>query len=263
MLIRTLSAETIARWERDAGPICVHGVSIELSIGGEIERHRHSNGQLMYCPTGAVTVFSQGSAWVAGPQRAVWIAPATQHWVHANSSASVRNLLVRSDLAVQLPSHCCALGVEPLSRELILTAVDGPRTFARGSRADNVLRMLVSEFREDRAGTIRLTRPRDRRLLKVCNSLQANPSDERSLEDFAAEAGASCRTLARLFLKETGMTFSQWRRTMRFVAALQHLANGEPVTRVAYLVGYESASAFVESFRLAFGQTPGQYLGHH
>jgi len=263
MSIRTLSAETIARWELDAGEICVHGVSLELSMGGEIELHSHPNGQLMYCPLGGVTVYSESGTWVAGPQRAVWISPGTRHWVHAASSASLRNLLVRKNLIPQLPEYSCALSVAPLARELILTAVDGPRIFASGSRADRVLKLLVAELREDPAGTIQLPQPRDRRILRICQGLQENPADDRSLEQYADIAGASARTLSRLFVRETGMTFSQWRRMLRFVAALEHLANGRAVSQVAALVGYDSASAFIEGFRLTFGQTPGQYLGDH
>jgi AraC-like DNA-binding protein len=42
--------------------------------------------------------------------------------------------------------------------------------------------------------------------------------------------------------------------------ALSRLAVGQPVTTVAYDVGYNSPSAFTAMFRRAFGQAPTQYL---
>jgi AraC-like DNA-binding protein len=46
---------------------------------------------------------------------------------------------------------------------------------------------------------------------------------------------------------------------VRLVHELRLLAASEPVTRVALDVGYASLSAFVRSFRTAFGATPGRY----
>ncbi|WP_245359423.1 helix-turn-helix domain-containing protein [Kribbella aluminosa] len=39
--------------------------------------------------------------------------------------------------------------------------------------------------------------------------------------------------------------------------ALIRLAEGESVTRVAHRTGWSSTSAFIDSFRRAFGHTPG------
>jgi AraC-like DNA-binding protein len=46
---------------------------------------------------------------------------------------------------------------------------------------------------------------------------------------------------------------------LRLHHALKLLASGTPVTRVAADCGYRSPSAFIESFRQAFGTTPGRY----
>ena len=67
-------------------------------------------------------------------------------------------------------------------------------------------------------------------------------------------------TVLRLFLAETGLTFSQWRAQARLQALLPYLAAGEPVSAVARRVGYGTASAFVAVFRRATGRTPGAYF---
>jgi len=71
---------------------------------------------------------------------------------------------------------------------------------------------------------------------------------------------ASARTLARLFVKETGLTFGAWRQQARLLKALEWLAEGRPVTAIAFDLGYESPSAFIAMFRRTFGVPPGRYL---
>jgi len=67
-------------------------------------------------------------------------------------------------------------------------------------------------------------------------------------------------TLARLFQRETGMTFGAWRRRRALLTALERLSEGDPVTTVALDLGYESPSAFIAMFRRTLGDTPTRYL---
>ena len=76
---------------------------------------------------------------------------------------------------------------------------------------------------------------------------------------WASSANASARTLARLFLAETGLTFGAWRQQARVLEAMGRLGSGAPVTEVALDLGYESVSAFSAMFRRAAGTSPRQY----
>jgi len=87
-----------------------------------------------------------------------------------------------------------------------------------------------------------------------------DPSDKRTIEAWARRAGATPRTLARLFLKETRMTFQSWRQQRCLLRALELLGEGESVTEVALSLGYDSVSAFITMFRRNLGQTPGGYF---
>jgi AraC-like DNA-binding protein len=90
----------------------------------------------------------------------------------------------------------------------------------------------------------------------VAAALVADPADTRDLSGYATIAGASVRTLARLFRTETGMSFQQWRRQLRMTEALAQIAQGVPPVRVAAAVGYASVPAFGAAFRETFGTTP-------
>jgi AraC-like DNA-binding protein len=101
--------------------------------------------------------------------------------------------------------------------------------------------------------------PRDKRLRLICETLLAAPGDQRTLEQWASSANASARTLARLFVAETGLSFGAWRQQARVLEAMGRLGSGQPVTQVAFDLGYESVSAFSAMFRRASGASPRHY----
>ena len=109
--------------------------------------------------------------------------------------------------------------------------------------------------------TIDIPELTDARLCRIAARLRADPADDRPLAEWGRHVGASARTLARLFLADTGLTFGQWRTRLRLQAALPLLADGMAVNRVAGRVGYATASAFVAAFRRAVGVSPGAYFG--
>jgi AraC-like DNA-binding protein len=98
--------------------------------------------------------------------------------------------------------------------------------------------------------------PADERARRVAEQILADVTDDRPLAAWGREVGASARTLARLFVADTGLTFARWRTHARLAAALRLLAAGERVGTVAYLVGYGTPSAFVAAFRRGLGTTP-------
>jgi len=72
-------------------------------------------------------------------------------------------------------------------------------------------------------------------------------------------AGASARTLSRLFCNELGMTFYEWRTQLRVYHALVLLADGHDTTYVAHACGWANPSGFIAAFAGIIGTTPGRY----
>jgi AraC-like DNA-binding protein len=150
--------------------------------------------------------------------------------------------------------------VRPLLRELILQAVAFPAPYAPNGREARLVAVLVDELTAARTAPLHLPMPRDPRVLAVTERLSADPGDRRPLGAWVRTAGASARTLARLFQRETGLSFAHWRQQARLLRALERLAAGEAVTTVAMDLGYESPSAFITMFRSRLGATPGKYF---
>jgi AraC-like DNA-binding protein len=124
--------------------------------------------------------------------------------------------------------------------------------------AKHIAALALHEIRRAATQTMQLPSCRDPRLQRVTASLLADPADRRGLGAHAEAAGASERTLARLFRRETGMTFQQWRRQLRLTEGMARLSQGETPPRAAAAVGYASGPAFGAAYRAAFGTTPGR-----
>jgi AraC-like DNA-binding protein len=228
---------------------------------GMSERAYPDWDQLAYASRGVMTVVTSQGTWVVPPHRAVWIPAGVAYGVRMSGRVSVRTLFFRPRMRGQLPRTCAALNVSPLVRELVLHA-SRRNTLRRDLPADRRLaRLLLDQLATLPAEPLQLPMPRDARARQAAEVLLADPGGRSGLHEVARAAGASKRTLERVFLRETAMTLGRWRRRLRLVEALRLLAEGHAVTRVALDVGYETPSAFISAFRRELGRTPGRYFG--
>ncbi|AXB42838.1 GlxA family transcriptional regulator [Amycolatopsis albispora] len=102
--------------------------------------------------------------------------------------------------------------------------------------------------------------PRGSELEPLLRWMEENSARELTLNDIAAHAGMSPRTLNRRFREQTGTTPVQWLLRARIRRA-QHLleATAHPVDRIAGEVGFGSATAFRDRFKRVVGISPKTY----
>ncbi|WUI02417.1 helix-turn-helix transcriptional regulator [Spirillospora sp. NBC_00431] len=216
--------------------------------------HDHEHDQLAYPSHGVLEVSTDAGMWVVPPHRAVWLPAGVPHSHRAHGPTQLRTVnFTPGEPAFGGPT---VLAVSPLLREVIiaLTAEDGLAVRPRR----NLERVALDQLRRVEELPLHLPVPVDDRLRSIAAALADDPADRRTLAEFGRAAGASERTLSRLFRQETSMTFPQWRAQVRLHHALILLATGASVTGVAAACGYAGPSAFIEAFRHAFGTTPGR-----
>lgn len=172
----------------------------------------------------------------------------------------MRNLFIAPSVSADLPKVCTIVKVSPLLRELILKAVLVGDNYVPESPGYRLMMVILDELRQAEPTELHLPMGRDERLLRVLEALLKNPGAPRELDELASIAGASPRTLSRLFVRETGLTFGAWRKRLLLQEAIDRLGKGQNVTCVAFDLGYQSLSAFIEMFRQSLGASPGQYL---
>ncbi len=240
----------------EQAPRPMTGYAWDYAPGHETGLHRHPRAQLLFATAGVMRVTTERALFIVPPDTGLWVPAETMHAVRMAGTVRMRALFLRADAAESGPSAATVIAVSPLLRELILTVCAEPVVWDAQGPMSLVAALALHEIK--RAGTRPLSLPtcRDARPARVTAALIANPADPRDLSHHAEAAGASVRTLARLFHSETGMSFGQWRRQLRMTEALARLAQGEPPARVAASVGYASVAAFGAAFRQTFGATP-------
>jgi AraC-like DNA-binding protein/mannose-6-phosphate isomerase-like protein (cupin superfamily) len=240
----------------EQAPRPMAGYANDYAPSHETGMHRHPRAQLLFATAGVMRVTTEPALFTVPPGTGLWVPAETLHGVRMDGTVQMRALFLRADAAASGPLTTTVIAVSPLLRELILTVCGEPVVWDARGPVRLVAALVLHEIR--RAGTRPLSLPacRDPRLQRVAAALIANPADPRDLDGYATIAGASVRTLARLFRSETGMSFQQWRRQLRMTDALALIAQGVPPSRVAAAVGYASVPAFGAAFRETFGTTP-------
>ena len=232
----------------------------EVTEAHAIDAHHHPRGQLLYALHGVMQVSLGGASWRVSPRMGVWIPGGVEHQVSAVAGIAYRSLFVQPAAAPQLSQRAAILQIPALTRELILEASTFGASYALHSPEARLIAVLQVQLARLDCAPASLPMPQDARARRVCQTLLENPADDRSLEAWGQWVGASSRTLARLFQRETGVSFGAWVQAMRLALALDRLAQGESVTRVALDLGYSSPSAFSAMFRRALGKTPRHFL---
>jgi AraC-like DNA-binding protein len=224
--------------------------------GFHIKPHRHHWGQLIYAATGVMRVRAAGMLWIVPPARAVWAPAGVEHEIHGRGDFAMRTLYFPAELVADLSGECTAIDVVPLLRELVLEVVERCPLDEADAPGMRLAQVTAERIAEARTLPLQLPLPRDPRALRLAERLRDDPASPASLAALARAAGASPRTIQRLFLAETGLPFAQWRQRLRLLHGATALGAGKSVTEAGLEAGYSGTSAFIAAFRRHFGFTP-------
>lgn len=231
----------------------------EFGPGSHAAAHRHRWGSLDYVSHGVIHYEVAGRRFMSPSRYALWIPPGTEHSAYNTQAIVYRSVYVAEEHCRGMPEVASTLAISD-----ILKAILGD--FARrdvkipSEPADiRLAQVLVDQLHLAKVHSSYLPYSDDPGLLSVLEGLQDDPADNRSLAQWAASLHVSERTLARLFVRELGVSFGEWRQRLRFVCSVQALEGTPSVQEVAFDMGYSTASAFIAMFQRQAGCTPEQY----
>jgi AraC-like DNA-binding protein len=237
-------------------PRTVAAMAKSFAPGETIPLHVHPRDQVLYAIDGVMRVATSGDAWIVPPDRALYVPAGVEHGVALRGKVEMRTLYIQPGAGPGLPREPAVLDISSLLRALILALLEEPVLYDEKGRGGLLAGLILDELAKARQLQLVIPMPRDERLKRLCGALLDDPSRTETLDEWAQEAGASPRTLSRLFSSEVGLTFTQWRQRVRFHNAMEAIVRGEPVGQVAHANGYASASAFTAAFRKVMGMTP-------
>jgi AraC-like DNA-binding protein/quercetin dioxygenase-like cupin family protein len=271
----------------DIGPLTPHLYSpsaqrplrAKLQVMGADTRvvpHSHPWGQLALSSTGVVRLTVKNGSYIVPPSRALWIPPGVEHALTVLEAAALSTLYFhqpRGRVGPQVPRaedapwrQCRVLEVSDLLRGLVLAMDVQPDGAAPGPTAPQARRekligaLVMDELRRARQVRLGVDLPTDKRLRSLCHAVLDDPTRHSSLDAWAHAAGASARTVARLFRSELGTSFVQWRQQVLLARALTLAAQKRPMARIAAELGYASPSAFSAMVKRSVGAPPSRFF---
>jgi AraC-like DNA-binding protein/quercetin dioxygenase-like cupin family protein len=252
-----------------------------MAAATRIEPHRHDWAQVAWSAAGVLSVSAGNHSYMVPPSRAVWIPPGVEHVVTVVEDAELRTLYLWQPPEACGPvglaqdggatgatptsgaaaatgwRGCRVLEVSPLLRELVEQLVELPADTAREAC---LVALVQDELARARPVPLGVGLPADKRLRTLCEAVLDDPARHATLAAWAAESGASVRTVARLFRAELGTTFAEWRQQVLLAKALALAARKRPMALIAAELGYASASAFTAMVRRSVGQPPSRFF---
>lgn len=225
----------------------------------EVPMHAHRKGQLILTLRGAVTCTAHNEIWIVPPNRGVWIPGGVPHSARPTANAHLSYLFVEPG-AANLPEDCCTLSVSALIREMVDRLSRERPDYPSVSHAARLARVTLDELAEMPRERFNLPISSNAKIRTITQALTMEPSDRSTLAEWARRVAMSERSLARLMIRETGLTFGRWRQQLHLIVSLRELASGASVQNVAADLGYDSVNAFITMFKKALGSTPAQYF---
>jgi AraC-like DNA-binding protein len=224
--------------------------------------HSHDMHQLQYAFEGAIEVEDERARHLLPRSLAAWIPAGVAHRtsLHRVRSGSI---LFAPEAVRAAGDRVRILEVSSFMREMILAAMRWPLQEpqdATGRAYFAALALLCAEW-IGKETPLSLPTARDQALRAALTYTRAHLADG-TFGAACRSAGLSERTLRRRVRQETGMSWNEYRRRARLVAAAALLNDTDlAVGRIAEQVGFESQSAFAKAFHSLTGKSPRGFRG--
>lgn len=258
----------VTKWPRGFNPddpdvLTVSAIIDEGVSGSDVgpkPLHKHPTGQLLVATEGIVGIELEDGYWSIPARCGVWVPPNVAHQGVLGLGGKSVSLHVGPVWVDQLPEQSTLMMVKPLTIEMIMASATPEWAKRSPEYRNHFSRVMI----DDVVNAKQLPRnfaplPKSPYLLKILRELHDPDKAGWTMAEWAEHVHMSERTLGRNALRETGMTFYNWRLQHLFLRSIEHLAEKLSVDEVAALAGYRNTSAYIKVFKEVFGMTPGTY----
>ena len=186
-----------------------------------VDHHTHNWGQLTYSLSGIMRVETTQGSYVIPPQYALWIPKDMQHRATMVTPTEFRSLYIDEPFNSDFPLECVVYEVSSLVRELIKGFGEISPEYDETSADGRLVHVMMDQLVRLPITPLYLPLPKDPRLESMTTSVLDNPSDSRTLSEWADTLQTSTRSLSRWFETDLGIGFREWKQHVVYLAALQ------------------------------------------
>ncbi len=234
--------------------------SEEIQNAKCVNPHAHPRAQIISCNSGVMEVVTKRNIWIVNSLQSVWIASNEEHQVYFPNNVRVITAFIDKSKLKHLPKNSFAFNNSAFLNSLLekIISFSNPNKFTQQQK--RVLEVFLDEISTLKPSTTFLPTSQDKRIKIVVDSLMNNMSSKHTIDYYANKSSVSPRTLSRLFNKELGMSFGDWKMRLKLMEAVKQLGEKKTVKEIAFGLGYENVSSFTAAFKKHFGKTPTNYL---
>lgn len=239
--------------------------------GKKLPIHSHLEHHLFFPLQGEISVGLEDENITIGPGKMLYLGPQVKHSFESSPDKGER-LICHIDntcwikaTQTKLGPLSYALPANQLVKELIFYLLLNQNSLGRASIITSLIQILWESMQEQNNQTLISSdfleaKVQDPRLKLCLGEMREKFNQSFSLNDLAKKSGLGVRTMNRLFAQELGMTPKQVQTQYRIGQACELLATGQnTVTEVAFGVGYNSLSQFIQTFRKLTGKLPSDW----
>ena len=222
--------------------------------------HAHPRAQIISCNTGIMKVVTKSNIWIVNPLQSVWIASNEEHQVYFPNNVKVITAFIDKSKLSKLPQDSFAFENSNFLNSLLekLISFSNPNIFTQ--QQNRIVEVFLDELTNINPSKTFLPTSQDKRIKVVLDTLINDLSSKHTIDYYANKSAVSTRTLSRLFNKELGMSFGDWRMRLKLMEAVKQLGEKKSVKEIAFDLGYENVSSFIATFKKHLGKTPTNYL---
>lgn len=227
--------------------------------------HTHPTGLLAMRLSGGRFGIEVQQGFLALPTHcAVWVPPGFPHNLVQTSGTQSVSIHVAPEVSVRMPDTAFRCAVNAMTREMIRHFALVYKTTEKSIHAKRIAGLILEEvLAAKRLPTHFAPVSHEKHLAQLFRRMNEPSFRRLNAEEMAAAVGLSAKTLSRLSVAETGLTFGVWKRHCIMLYAIELLSANKSVEETAALSGFQTTSAFIEAFAKLFGDTPGNYAKTH
>lgn len=208
--------------------------------------------RLMFCTNGSLDVRAESLSWFLPPERGLWLPAGLEYEIRVRGGAAGCAVTLNGRF-YGYPDQIGLAALSPRLQGLMADAADG------GIVNNLVRQMIAKTLQMVPYEGILLPLVASRRLQPIVETLLEDPLNEAGIDDWAYRLDFDPHRMMRLFSRETGLSYQEWRHSARLMIAAEVIAQGGTVESAAFEVGYRSPDALANVFRHTFGVSPEEY----
>ena len=217
-------------------------------------------GDFNFSLNGTLEFNIAGQYYLSPPSYGLWIPPHIEHESLAIEQ-EIHYICIRlhPKLSQYFPSQCQTLSIQPFFRALVIQILEQQAQHSSSEIIEHLLQVLLDQLKQSPTYSHYLPQSSHPILAPILTQLSNPDYFHLSLQQILSTFSISDRHLFRLSQQELKLSLSEWRNRGKVIFAINQIRQGCSTKQLAFQLGYQHSSSFIEFFKRYTGQTPSQF----